>query len=156
MSRFAIPVTGQYLYNTGDLLLRAHIVLALKANAGKFIDRRFQIDSATDVTTFPAFDAKQLGLPMPIHASSVRHNPTGLEVRSGLLRFRIDGMDQTEYAVSCFFLGNPNVAPNPATPASLPRALLQPFSLLDHLKFTMDKDASSIAAPHGEVIVEKK
>jgi hypothetical protein len=70
------------------------------------------------------------------------------------LRFRIDGMDQTEYVVSCFFLGNPSVPPNPALPAFFPRALLQPLSLLDHLKFTMEKDPAS-ASIYGEVIIEK-
>ncbi|HKI31717.1 MAG TPA: hypothetical protein VKA46_07605 [Gemmataceae bacterium] len=155
MSRLAIPVNRTILHNTGDVLLRAEVILALKDGAGNITNRRFRVDSATDVTTFPAFDARQLGLPMPVNTSPVRHNPTGLEVRSGLLRFRIDGMDQTEYAVSCFFLGNPNVAPNPAMPAFLPRALLQPLSLLDHLKFTMEKDPTS-AAIYGEVIIEKK
>ena len=65
-------------------------------------------------------------------------------------------MDQTEYVVSCFFLGNPGVAPNPAMPALFPRALLQPLALLDRLKFTMEKDAASIGASYGEVIIEKK
>jgi hypothetical protein len=130
-------------------------MLALKDNAGNFANRQFQIDSATDITTFPAFTAKQLGLPMPVNPSPIRHNPAGLEVRSGLLRFRIDGMDPTEYAVTCYFLGDPNAPPNPAFPAFFPRALLQPLALLDHLKFTMEKDPTS-AAIYGEVIIEKK
>jgi hypothetical protein len=155
MSRLAIPVSRTILHSTGDVLLRAHVILALKDSAGNFTDRRFQIDSATDVTTFPAFTARQLGLPIPVNPLRIRHNPTGLEVRSGLLRFRIDGMDQTEYVVSCYFLGDPNTAPNPATPAFFPRALLQPLALLDYLKFTMEKDPTS-AAIYGEVIIEKK
>ena len=85
----------------------------------------------------------------------MRHNPTGLEVRSGYLRFRIQGMDATEYAVSCFFLGNPNAVPNPAVPTFFPRNLLQPFALLDRLKFTADKDPTS-AAIYGEVTIQKK
>jgi hypothetical protein len=36
-----------------------------------------------------------------------------------------------------------------------PRALLQPFALLDYLKFTMVKEATS-AAINGEVIIDKK
>ena len=155
MSRLAIPVIGKHLHITGDVLLRTYVVLALKDNMGNFVNRRFQIDTATDVTTFPAFNARQLGLPMPINPSPVRHNPTGLEVRSGILRFCVDGMDQTEYVVACFFLGNPSVVPNPALPFCLPRALLQPLALLDYLKFTMEKDPTS-AAIYGEVIVEKK
>jgi hypothetical protein len=155
MSRLAIPVTRQVLYTTGDVLLRAIVSLSLKDSGGGFSQQQFRIDSATDVTTFPAFEARRLGLPMPVAASAIRHDPTGLEVRSGLLRFRIDGMDASEYVVSCFFLGDPSVVPNPALPASLPRALLQPLALLDHLKFTMEKDPTS-AAIYGEVIIEKK
>jgi hypothetical protein len=155
MSRLAIPVNRTILHTTGDVLLRAHVMLALKDNAGNFTERQFKIDSATDVTTFSAFSASQLGLPMPVNPSSIRHNPTGLEVRSGLLRFRIDGMDSTEYVVSCYFLGDPNTPPNPAMPAFFPRSLLQPLALLDYLKFTMDKDPAS-AAIYGEVIIEKK
>src|SRR5262245_60313485 len=111
MSRLAIPVSRQVLYTTGDVLLRAEVMLGLRDNAGNFVNRRFRIDSATDVTPFPAHDARRLGLPIPVNPSPVRHNPTGLEVRSGLLRFRLIGMDQAEYAVSCFFLGNPNIVP---------------------------------------------
>jgi hypothetical protein len=155
MSRLAIPVSRTILHSTGDVLLRAHVILALKDNAGNFTDQRFQIDSATDVTAFPAFTARQLGLPIPVNPSPIRHNPTGLAVRSGLLRFRIDGMDQTEYVVSCYFLGDPNTPPNPALPAFIPRALLQPLALLDYLKFTIDKDPTS-AAIYGEVIIDKK
>ena len=156
MTRLAIPVSGQPLYATGDVLLRAHVVMALKDNAGNFVNQRFQIDSATDVTTFAAYRAAQLGLPMPRASSPIRHNPTGLDVRSGLLRFRIDGMDATEFIVACFFLGDPNLAPNPSQPAFFPRSLLQPLALLDHLRFTMEKDLTSIGAPHGEVIIEKR
>ena len=156
MSRLVIPVIGKKLYATGDVTLRAEVILTLKDNAGNFVPWRFRIDSATDVTTFPAFRARQLGLPLPINPSRIRHDPTGLEVRSGLLRFRIGGMDATEYVVSCFFLGDPAIVPNPAVQTFLPRALLQPLALLDHLKFTMDKDPASIGATHGEVIIEKK
>jgi hypothetical protein len=156
MSRLAIPVIGQTLYATGDVALRADVTLALKDNAGNFVLWGFRIDSATDVTTFPAFEARRLNLPVPINPSRIRHDPTGLEVRSGLLRFQIIGMDATEYAVSCFFLGNPAVVPNSAASAFLPRALLQPLALLDHLKFTMAKDPASIGATHGEVIIENK
>ncbi len=116
MSRLAIPVIRQVLYATGDVTLRAEVTLALKNAAGNLAKWDFRIDSATDVTTFPAFEARRLGLPMPVYPSRIRHDPSGLEVRSGLLQFQIRGMDATEYVVSCFFLGNPNVAPSPATP----------------------------------------
>ena len=149
MSRLAIPVSRTILNSTGDVLLRAHVILAVKDSSGSFTDQRFQIDSATDVTTFPAFTARQLGLPIPVNPSPIRHNPTGLEVRSGLLRFRIDGMDQTEYVVSCYFLGDPNSAPHPASASILPRLLLHapPRSLRITSKFTMDKDPERKSPP---------
>ena len=63
-------------------------------------------------------------------------------------------MDATEYAVPCYFLGDPNTPP--AGPAStFPRELLQPFALLDQLRFHFDKNATA-AAPYGEMIIEKK
>jgi hypothetical protein len=156
MSRLVIPVIGRTIYGTGDVTLRAMLGLTLKDRAGNFVPWAFQIDSASDVTAFLAFDAWQLNLPLPVNPSPIRHAPTGLEVRSGLLRFRIQGMDATEYVVSCFFLGDPAVVPSPAVAASFPRALLQPLALLDQLKFRMEKDPAAIAASHGEVIIGKR
>ena len=83
------------------------------------------------------------------------HVQTGLEVRSGVLRFRIDGMDPTEYVIPCLFLGDPDVPPDPARPATWPRKLLQPFQLLDWLRFTLDKDPAA-GLLYGELIVEKR
>ena len=82
------------------------------------------------------------------------HAQTGLEIRSGVLRFRIAGMDPTEYAIACLFLGDPD-SPPAGNPAAFPRKLLQPFSLLDWFRVTFDKDAA-VGAPHGEMILEKK
>jgi hypothetical protein len=155
MSSLSIAVSSKTIWTTGDVRLWVSIDLWLRDAAGNFLLDSFRIDSATDVTTYPAYYARQRGLAIPLNPSPIRHNPTGLEVRSGYLRFRIQGMDATEYAVSCFFLGNPNSMPNPAVPAFFPRNLLQPLALLDRLKFTADKDPTS-AAIHGEVAIEKK
>ena len=120
MSRLAIPIQGQILWSTGDVRLWAELDLLLKDDAGNWIPERFRVDTATDITTFPAFRAKQLGLPMPQRASrGATHTQTGLEIRSGLLRFRIIGMDLTEYAASRFFLGDPNTLPG-GPPACAP------------------------------------
>ncbi len=63
----------------------------MKDGAGNWSRQRFRVDSATDVTTFPAFEAKRLGLPFPQQAArGAAHSQTGLEIRSGYLRFRLD------------------------------------------------------------------
>lgn len=155
MSRLAIPITGKTLWATGDVRLWADIPLLVRDGSGQYQKVVFRVDSGTDLTTYPAYQAKQLGLVVPARPAPARHHPTGLEIRSGMLRFRIDGMDPTEYAVACLFLGDPNVAPIPAQPASFPRQLLQPFALLDQLRFTMGRDPAA-GLLYGELIVEKK
>ena len=64
-------------------------------------------------------------------------------------------MDQTEYAVNCFFLGDPNIPLPPNVPAGLvPRYLLQPLALLRALRFTMEKDPTGQYS-YGQLVVEK-
>ncbi len=135
--------------------LWVNVIVALRDGAGNFVNHTFGVDSGTEVTTFPAYDAKQLGIYVPANPAPVRHEQTGLEVRSGLLVFRIDGMDQTLYAVSCLLLGDPNVRPSPNAPGgTLPRNLLQPFALLEKLNFSTQKNPGGPA--YGELIIEKK
>jgi hypothetical protein len=156
MIRLEIPITAKALWYTGDIRLWADIDLLLKDGAGRWRKETFRVDTGTEITTFPANDAKRLGLPMPQQVSrGATHVQTGLEVRSGVLRFRVDGMDPTEYAIACLFLGDPNAPLFPASPATQPRKLLQPFHLLDQLRFTLDKDPSA-GLPYGELVVEKR
>jgi hypothetical protein len=155
MSRLIIPISHQTLWATGDERLWLELTLSLRGGAGNYVDYVFNVDSGTEITTFPANDAKQLGLFVPARPAAVRHEQTGLEVRSGMFRFRIDGMDQTEYAVSCLFLGDPNVRAGPNAPAgTVPRNLLQPLALLEKLRFTMEKDATGATA-YGQLVVER-
>jgi len=155
MSRLAIPVSHQILYATGDIKLWVEVVLLLRDGAGKFVNRLFKVDSGTDITTFPAYDARRLGLYVPANPAPIRHEQTGLEVRSGMLSFRIDGMDQTLYAVSCLLLGDPSVRPSVnAPPGVVPRNLLQPLALLDTLNFSTAKKPGG--PPYGELVVEKR
>jgi len=157
MSRLEIPISGRTLWSTGDVLLWIDLPLRLKDQDGGRKNEAFRVDSASDITTMPASVAKQLGLPIPAKACpGAVHVQTGLEIRSGLLRFQVVGMDTTEYVVPCFFLGDPDNPPAPQQPAIFPRKLLQPFGLLDQLRFHFDKYASSIGAPHGVMIVENK
>jgi hypothetical protein len=64
-------------------------------------------------------------------------------------------MDQTEYAVPCLVLGDPNRPPGPVQAATFSRRLLQPFQLLARLRFRMDHDPTS-AANYGTLTIEKK
>jgi hypothetical protein len=154
MSRLAIPITGRTLW-TGDVRLWTDLALLVKDNAGGWNKEVFRVDSATDLTMFPAHLARQLNLPMPSQATrGIAHVQSGLEVRAGVLRFRIDGMDATEHTVACLFLGDPNAAPA-GGPGTWPRKLLQPLALLDLLHFHFQKNATT-GAPHGEMVIEKK
>jgi hypothetical protein len=168
MSRLQQPLDHQILWSTGDLLLRAELDLLLKDNQGNWHARIFRVDSASDMTTMPAHDARQLGLAMPAHdarqlglaipvnAAPLKHEQTGLEVRSGYLRCQVVGMDQSEYAFPCFFLGDPGLPPDPKSPpAVLPRCLLGLSGVIDKLRIAFDGDPAP-GAPHGCLIVEKK
>jgi hypothetical protein len=156
MSRLEVPIQGRVLWATGDVLLRAELGLVLRADTGIWLLERFRIDTGTEITTMPAYRAKQLGLQMPIAPTlGVTHKQTGLCVRSGYLRFRVGGMDNTDYTIPCFFLGDPDTRPDPKQPATYPRKLLQPYQLIEWLRHTIDRD-STVAAPHGTLTIEKK
>jgi len=156
MSRLEVPVRDRTLYATGDVLLRVELDLDIKTSSGAWRPETLLVDSGTEITTFPAWLAKQEGCPMPQNPTRhAIHGQTGLEIRSGLLRFKIVGMDQTEYALACLFLGDPNSRPSVNAPAGVvPRKLLQPLQLLDVLRFEMRKDPAAGLA-YGGMVVEK-
>jgi hypothetical protein len=150
-----VPVRAKVLWATGDVKLWADLELRLKDSAGNWHGETFRVDTATDLTTVPAYDAKLHSLPLPRNAAvGVAHNQTGLEIRPGYLRFQIAGMDATEYAVSCFFLGDPDTPPG-GPPGRLPRYLLQPLALVKQLRFTIADDPAGVM-PHGLLVVEKR
>jgi hypothetical protein len=154
MSKLVIPVTGQFLWHTGDRRLWTDTELHLKDGSGNWHRQIFRVDTATDLTTMGAHEAKQLGLPMPARpAVGAVHNQTGLEIRSGYLRFRIDGMGTAEYAITCLFLGDPDTPPAASRQAPAPRNLLQPYQLVDWLRFVIEKDAV-LGWPFGELVIE--
>jgi hypothetical protein len=156
MSRITVPITGKPLWATGDIRLWIELDLLLRDNAGMWLREAFRVDTGTDLTTFPAYLGRQLDLPMPQAATAgATHAQAGLEVRSGLLRFRIEGMDPAdEHITSCLFRGDPDTPPDPGQPASYPRKLLQPAALLDRLRFGLAKDPA-VGSLYGELVVEK-
>lgn len=156
MTRLEVPIQSKILWTTGDRIYWVNLDLLLKDSAGTYHRRTFLVDTGTQMTTFPAFNAKRIGLPLPAKAGPIKHQQAGLDTRSGLLQFQVVGMDATEYATTCLFLGDPGTRPNPNQPAANPPRLLQPLGLLDQLRFDFDKDAKSIGAPYGIMTVEKK
>jgi hypothetical protein len=149
MSRLERPLVGRTLRTTGDVVLRAPLVLGLKTNGGTWYDATFLVDTGTKMTTVPAFDARAWDLPVPM-----RPVPgltlSGQEVRAGLLRARVVGMDPTEYVFPCYFLGDPNLPP-PA-PA---KNLLGLSGVISQLRLSFD-GTSSLRAPWGVLVIEKK
>src|SRR6185437_15638865 len=57
-TRIEIPIAHQTLWSTGDIKLWADIDLLLKDAAGGFHPASLRLDSATDLTTFPAYEAR--------------------------------------------------------------------------------------------------
>jgi len=156
MSRLEQPLDYLILWSTGDLILRAELDLLLKDSLGNWHARSFRVDTVSDMTTMPANDAHKLGLPIPAQPTPLKHEQTGLEIRSGFLRCQVVGMDQTEYVFPCFFLGDPGLSPDPNTPtANLPRHLLGLSGVIDQIRICFDGGPAP-GAPYGYMIVEKK
>jgi hypothetical protein len=65
MSRLEVPLRYRTLRATGDTVLWADLVLSLKTNRGAWKEIPFRVDSGTEMTTMPAYDAKSLDLPIP-------------------------------------------------------------------------------------------
>ncbi len=136
--------------------MRSELAVLLKDKNGIWKRRIFLVDSGSEMTTMPAVEAKQLGLPMPQRAArGAVHTQTGLEIRSGYLRVRVMGMDATEYLLPCLFLGDPD-APVPLAPGQpVPRRLLGLGGVVDKLRFLFDGTPGP-GALYGLLIVEKR
>jgi len=65
MSRLEVPLRQRTLRATGDTVLWADLVLSLKTSRGAWEELPFRVDSGTEMTTMPAYDAKSLDLPIP-------------------------------------------------------------------------------------------
>ena len=149
MSRLEVPLGYRTLRATGDTVLWADLMLSLKINGGAWEEIPFRVDSATEMTTMLAVDAGKLDLPIPKTPVSglVLY---GQEVRPGLLRARIVGMDPTEFVFPCYFIGDPN-----ALPPAQPRNLLGLTGVINQIRLTFDGTTSALA-PWGILVVEKR
>jgi hypothetical protein len=149
MSRLEVPLKYRTLRATGDTVLWARLVLSLKTDQGAWKDLPFRVDPGTEMTTMPAFEARKLDLPIPKHPVSrlVLH---GQEVRSGLLRARVIGLDLTEFIFPCYFVGDPNIPP-PIQAWNL----LGLTGVINQIRLCFDGSTSALA-PWGILVVETK
>jgi hypothetical protein len=148
MSRLEVPLISRTLKATGDDVLRAELNLELKTNQGTWQAVNFLVDPGTEMTTMPACDAKNLDLPIPrrpIRGLSFQ----GQEVRPGLVRARIVGMDASEYIFPCYFVGDPDV------PVAKSTNLLGLTGVINQVRLTFD-GLISPQALHGILVVEKR
>jgi hypothetical protein len=100
-SRPEIPLIGKIFQATGDILLRAELDLAILTRAQTWERVLFRFDSAGEMTTMPAAQARLLDIPLPAKAvPGLKHAQTGLEVRAGVIRARVVGLDGTRDEVS--------------------------------------------------------
>jgi hypothetical protein len=114
------------------------------------VEFTFLVDSGTEMTTMSAAEARKLDLPIPRRpVLNLKHTQTGLEVRAGLLRARIVGLDATEFVFPCYFLGDPSLPPPPQV-----RNLLGLSGVIDQIRLVFDGTPGPNAA-HGRLIVEK-
>ncbi len=147
MSRVEIRLLDRTLKSTGDKVLRAELELELRTRQDTWKRLTFLFDSGTEMTTMPAAVARSLDLPMP--RRSVRGLTfRGQEVRAGLLRARIVGMDRPEYTFPCYFLGDPDALPTG------PRNLLGLTGVINQVRLILD-GAYTLTAPDGRLIIEK-
>jgi hypothetical protein len=148
MSRLEIPLAYRTFQSTGEVVVRAELDLELKTNQGTWATVTFLVDTGTEMTTMPAEAAKKRNLPIPKRPvrGLALHGP---EVRPGLLRARIVGMDATEYVFPCYFLGDPNV------PRVDAKNLLGLTGVINQVRLTFD-GATSLVAPWGVLVVEKR
>jgi hypothetical protein len=147
MSRLEVPLQQRTLRATGDTVLWAELFLSLKTNRGTWKQIPFRVDSGTEMTTMLAYDAKSLDLAVPKTPVS-RLVLFGQEVRSGLLRARVVGMDPTEFVFPCYFIGDPDVLP----PANS-RNLLGLTGVINQISLTFD-GRPAVRSPRGVLVVE--
>lgn len=155
MSPLQVPLIGKTILTTGDTLLRGELDLLIKTNAQTWEQVVFLVDSGSEMTSMPAAHAKLLDLPMPINpVPGLTHAQTGLEIRAGVIRVQVLGMDGTEYLFPCYFLGDPNRPISPVQSPVVPRHLLGLTGVIDKIRMSFDGKSSG-AAPYGNLVVEK-
>jgi hypothetical protein len=153
MTRLEVPLIGRRIAATGDLVLRAELDLLLRDQNDTLRPITFRVDTATDMSTMPAWLARQLNLPLPKNRVPNLTHSSGLDVRNGVLRARVAGVDPVEHIFPCYFLGDPDVFPNPSQAPVLFRSLLGLTGVVDKIRLLFDCRPSS-RARYGILVVE--
>jgi len=156
MSRLEVPLVGKTVWATRDVLLKAELDLLIQDTAGTWKPETFLVDPGTEITLMAAARAKALALPLPRTPS-----PGGLiiagakrEVRAGLIRSRIVGLDATEFSFPCYFVGDPDVVLDPSHPPPIwPKNLLGLTGVIDKIQICF-AGRSPPGAPYGVLVVE--
>ena len=156
MNRLVIPLQGRTVFLTGDTVVWAELELSLRNGAGLWQTEPFRFDTGAEMSTMPAWYAKQLALPMPIRPSPGHlTNLPGVPIRSGFVRAKVVGLGPTAFVFPCYFLGDPDVAP--ARPAGhFLHNLLGLTGVVNQLRFGFDGTSTpTLAAPFGVLTVEE-
>jgi len=154
MSRLEVPLLSKKVWATGDIVLRAELDLLIRDDNGALRPETFRVDSGTEMTSMAAARATALGLPMPPNPIFLDINGIRREVRPGLIRAQVVGMDGTEHVFPCYFLGSPYATPDPNQPPVVAGNLLGLTGVLDKLRILFDGTPSP-SARHGMMVVER-
>jgi hypothetical protein len=154
MPRLEIPLLSKKVWATGEVLIRAEIELLIRDGGGVLRPETFRVDSGTEMTSMAAARARVLNLPMPQHHVVLEINGFKHEVRAGLIRAQVAGIDGAELVFPCYFLGSPNSALGPSPLPIFARNLLGLTGVVDKLRIHFDGTPSP-SARHGYLVVEK-
>jgi hypothetical protein len=155
MARLETPLLGKTLWKTGDILLRAELDLLLKDNTGGWLAESFLVDSGTEMSMMPASLARALDLPLPFHPVPGGLDLLGVtrEVRTGILRARINGLGGAEFSFPCYFIGDPDSSLDRFQRPTFPRNLLGLTGVVDQIRIHFD-GTPTIGFPHGSLVIE--
>ena len=155
MAKLDVALRSRKLFMTGDAVVWAELVLSLRNGAGVWHNLDFRVDTGAEMTTMPAWLAKQVGLPTPIRPSPGHLTGLhGVPIRSGFLRARVVGLGPTAFVFPCYFLGDPDTPPlNPV--GHLRLNLLGLAGVVNQLRFTFDGTSTTASAPYGVLTVEE-
>ena len=154
MARLEVPLLSKKVWATGDQMLRAELDLLIRDENGNWRPETFRVDSDSEMTSMAAARARALDLPIPRKPVLLDVGGVRREVRAGLIRVQVVGMDGTEHHFPCYFLGRPDLTPDPTQSPVIARNLLSLTGVVDKLRIHFDGTPSP-GARHGIMIVEK-